>query len=137
MKTMHDKEVGEFRQYRKRKGNEVVAVRLNLDTSGFTYEKWGATQRCKAGDWIVYNNSDTYTVDGETFASTYKEVGPGLYLKITPVRAAKAGKAGSIRTKEGSTRYGKGDYIVYNEIEGQDGYAVSEKKFEKMYELIA
>ncbi len=125
----------EFRQYRRRKGNEVVAVRLDLDTAGFTYNKWGGTQRCKPGDWIVLNNGDTYTVDAETFASTYQEVSPGQFLKITPVWAMQSVEAGTIATKEGSTAYERGDYIVANDPEGQDRYAVSAEKFTKLYEL--
>ena len=58
---------------------------------------------------------------------------PGLYLKTTPVWAQKAESAGSIRTKEGSTSYEAGDYIVYNEPDGEDGYVVSKERVEKMY----
>jgi hypothetical protein len=124
----------EFQQYRRRKGNEVVAVRLDLDTAGFTYSKWGGTQRCKPGDWIVLNNGDTYTVDAETFESTYQEVSPGLFLKITPIWAKQSSEAGTIATKEGSTDYKQGDYIVSNDAEGRDQYAVSAEKFTKLYE---
>src|SRR5262249_14373697 len=41
----------------------VAAVRLDLDTNGFTYRKWGAEQCCKRGDWLVDNDGDVYTVD--------------------------------------------------------------------------
>ena len=56
----------------KRPDQKVHAVRLDLETDGFTYRKWGAEQRCKRGDWLVSNpddagNSDTYTVDADTF----------------------------------------------------------------------
>jgi hypothetical protein len=37
----------------------VIAVRLDLETDGFSYRKWGDTQRCKAGDFIVSNDGDT------------------------------------------------------------------------------
>ena len=126
----------ELRQYRKKKGNEVVAVKLDLDTDGFTYEKWGGTQSCKQGDWIVYNKGDTYTVDAATFANTYREVGPGLYLKTTPVWAKRADTAGSVRTKEGVTHYEQGDFIVYNDASGGDCYAVSGEKFAELYEAV-
>lgn len=133
---MSDTETDDLQQYRKRPGNEVIAVRLDLDTEGFTYRKWGGEQRCKAGDWIVHNDGDTYTVDAETFADTYRKVGPGLYLKTTPVWAIKADVAGSIRTKEGSTDYEAGDYVVYNDADGKDCYAVSKDKFERLYEAV-
>ena len=40
----------ELKQYRKRPGNEVLAVCLDLKTDGFTYSKWGGEQRYEAGD---------------------------------------------------------------------------------------
>jgi len=136
MTTKRGRGAGKLRQYRKKAGNEVAAVRVDLDTDGFTYEKWGGTQQCKAGDWIVFNKGDTYTVDADTFDDTYSEVRPGLYLKTTTIWATEASQAGSIRTKEGSTKYEKGDYIVYNDKDGQDGYAISKDKFDELYELL-
>jgi hypothetical protein len=129
-------EADELKQYWKKPGNDIVAVRLDLDTDGFSYRKWGGTQHCKAGDWIVLNRSDTYTVDAESFAKTYKKTGPGTFLKVTPVWAVKAKDNGSIWTKEGSSRYAKGDYIVYNDADRRDGYVVSARLFEDMYELV-
>jgi hypothetical protein len=122
------------RQYVKRQTEFVVAVQLDLDTTGFSYQKWGDTQNCKRGDWIVNNNGDTYTVDGESFARTYRLTGPGTYVKSAPVWAEAAPAAGSVRTKEGSTRYEAGDYLVSNEESGSDAYAVSKAEFERMYE---
>ena len=55
--------MSERHQYRKRPDRFVLAVRLDLDTPGFAYRKWDGEQRCKAGDWIVDNDGDVYTVD--------------------------------------------------------------------------
>jgi hypothetical protein len=121
------------RKYNKRSDEFVIAVRLDLDTEGFAYRKWSGTQTCKRGDWLVNNNGDTYTVDDVTFARTYRETGPGTYLKTTPVWAETAAVAGEIRTKEGATHYEAGDYLVYNEQDGGDAYAVSKNAFERMY----
>lgn len=123
-------------QYIKRASQFIVAVQFDLKTDGFTYEKWGSTQRCKPGDWLVNNNGDTYTVDRETFARTYKSSGPGTYTKLTTVWAEVAHEAGEVTTKEGATRYEPGDYIVYNEPHGGDAYAVSKAVFEQMYEMV-
>ncbi len=122
------------RPYRKKKASRVVAVQLDLETPGFTYEKWGSTQTCKPGDWLVDNDGDVYTVDAETFSRTYRAVSPGVYEKVTPVWAEMAQEAGRIATKEGVTHYQAGDYLVYNEPDGTDGYAVEAETFEKMYE---
>lgn len=124
------------RQYMKRASQFVVAVQLDLDTPGFTYKKWGDTQTCKRGDWLVNNNGDVYTVDRDTFSRTYKSTGPGTYVKRTSVWADVAAEAGAVRTKEGATHYEAGDYIVSNEEHGADSYAVSKADFERMYELV-
>lgn len=124
------------RQYVKRATQFVIAVQLDLDTSGFTYKKWGDTQTCKRGDWIVNNDGDTYTIDGESFTRTYRSEGAGRYVKTTPVWAEATSAAGSVPTKEGATHYEAGDYIVSNEEQGADSYAVSKADFERMYEPV-
>jgi len=122
------------RQFVKRAGNEVVAIQLTLDTSGFTYHKWGDSQTCKPGDWIVQYNGEVYSVDRETFAHTYREHSPGLYRKVSPVWAERMEAAGSVTTKEGVTHYPAGAYLVSNDAEGTDAYAVAAATFEAMYE---
>lgn len=122
------------RRYRKKTDRPVVAVQLDLDTTGFTYHKWGAQQHCKRGDWIVSNDGETYTVDGEVFSRTYRQVGPGLYVKVTPVWAEVASRDGSLPTLEGESRYRAGDYLVFNDEAGQDGWCMDAARFESMYE---
>jgi hypothetical protein len=91
-------------------------------------------QRCKPGYWVVGNKDDVYTVDRETFERTYRQVGPGAWLKTTPVWAELAKEPGVVPTKEGETHYEAGTYLVFNEENGGDGYAVTPEKFEEMYE---
>ena len=126
--------MSERQKYVKRPDQTVHAVRLALDTDGFTYRKWGGQQRCKAGDWIVNSDGDTYTVDADTFARTYRHVKDGAYLKVTPVWAEQATADGAVPTKEGATEYQRGDYLVSNQEDGGDSYAVAKAKFEQMYE---
>jgi hypothetical protein len=123
------------RRYRKRADRHVVAVRLDLDTAGFTYRKWGGEQRCKRGDWLVDNQGDVYTVDGEVFARTYRGVSAGVYVKTTPVWAEVTTEPGSVATKEGRSHYQAGDYLVYNAEDGTDAYCVGRATFESLYEL--
>lgn len=127
--------MGERRRFRRRPGQPVVAVQLKLDIDGFTYSKWGAEQRCKAGDWLVDNSGEVYTVDADSFARTYTAEGLGTYVKTGKVWAEQAAEAGRVSTKEGSTGYEAGDWLVSNEEDGSDAYAVSAKKFEESYEL--
>lgn len=123
------------RRYRKKADQFVVAIRLDLDTAGFIYRKWGADQRCKKGDWLVENDGDIYTIDADVFANTYRRTAPGHYVKTTPVWAEVAETSGFVTTKEGKSQYQAGDYLVYNNEDGSDAYCMRTKKFEAMYEL--
>ncbi len=125
-----------LRKYKKKPDSFVTAVQLRLDTDGFAYEKWGGTQRCKRGDWLVDNDGDVYTVDEETFARTYERVSPGVFVKTAEVWAEVAEEPGSIDTLEGVTHYSAGDYLVYNRAGRKDGYAVEADEFEAMYEPV-
>jgi len=127
--------MGNRRRYRKKHDQFVIAVKLDLEMDGFTYRKWGADQRCKQGDWIVENDGDVYSVDRDVFKKTYRRLTPGTYLKITPIWAEKTEQAGSVVTKEGTSHYRVGDYLVSNNEDGTDVYCISAGKFETMYEL--
>ena len=122
------------RRFRKRPTSFVTAVRLDLDTDGFIYRKWGGDQFCKPGDWLVDNDGDVYTVDASTFDRTYEMQSPGVYVKTTTVWAEVADSGGVVSTLEGTTEYEAGDYLVANEEDGSDAYAMSASKFEEMYQ---
>jgi len=124
-----------WRRYVRRSDRPVAAVRLALDTDGFVYRKWGGEQRAKPGDWIVDNNGDVHTVDADVFARTYRQTATGAYMKITPVWAQRVTHAGSVKTKEGSTQYRPGDYLVSNNRDGSDEYAMTSEKFEDLYTI--
>jgi hypothetical protein len=121
------------RRYLRRPDRPVVAVQLALDTEGLVYRKWGSEQRAKRGDWVVDNDGDVYTVDADVFARTYAQVGPGTYVKTTPVWAERASGAGTVRTKEGTTDYQAGDYLVSNTRDGSDQYAIRAATFAALY----
>lgn len=124
-----------MQQYRRKQRTSIAAIRLEVDTDGFTYRKWGGIQHCKRGDWIVSNQGDVYTIDAETFERTYRMVSLGVYEKIVPVWAEVASCSGTIRTKEGSTAYDAGDYLVFNDPDRKDGYAMKPSTFRDLYEL--
>jgi hypothetical protein len=110
-----------------------VAVRIAPDSDGLLYRKWRDDQRAKSGDWVVDNDGDIYTVDAEVFAHTYRRVGSDTYVKVTPVWAARAETDGTVSTKEGASHYQTGDYIVSNDSDGADEYAMSAEKFDSLY----
>lgn len=125
--------MSDLKKYRKKNSQYVVAVKVDLDLIKFAYRKWGHNQAAKKGDWLVDNDGDVYTVDGKVFARTYKQLRPGIYIKTTPVWARVATESGSVKTKEGESRYKRGDYLVYNNENGSDGYCISPGKFKEMY----
>jgi hypothetical protein len=122
------------KRFRRKAEQVVTAVRLQLDFDALTYRKWGDTQIARAGDWLVDNGGDVYTVEAESFARTYTEVGPGRFIKTAPVWAEQARRGGTVRTKEGRTHYAAGDWLVSNTKEGSDAYAISAETFERLYE---
>ena len=126
----------EKKQYRKKERQEITAVQINLETDGMRYHKWGSDQQCQSGDWLVDNNGDCYTISNESFAATYEPTAPGRYVKSAPVWAVQVSCDGKVKTNEGYTEYVAGDYLVSNDIDAVDTYAVSKNKFEDMYELI-
>jgi hypothetical protein len=123
------------RKYKRKPTAFVTAVQLDLDTEGFAYNKWGGRQVCTRGDWLVDNNGDKYTVSEEAFARTYKFVSPGVFTKSAPVWAEVAESPGKVKTSEGETAYVAGDYLVSNNQDGSDGYAVTPQKFRELYDL--
>lgn len=122
-----------LRRYRKRPDQAVTAIPLDLDTEGLRYRKWGADQLGQAGDWLVDNQGDVYTVAADVFARTYQRVSAGRYVKTTPVWARLADTAGTIGTREGESHYQAGDYLVYNQADGSDGYCMDAERFHAMY----
>lgn len=122
--------------YKKRPQYFVTAVQLDLDFKGFSFRKWGNEQKCSAGDWLVNNGGDIYTVEKEYFQQHYQEISPGKFEKLGPVWAEAATESGNIDTIEGKTAYQTGDYLVYDRPEGGDAYAIKKQKFEQFYELV-
>lgn len=129
--------MNELREYRRRPGTTVTAVKLDLDTEGFTYRKWGGLQRCRAGDWIVEGGrGGVHTVAGHVFERTYRRVRQGVYEKVGAVWAERASEAGAIKTLEGETRYEAGYWLVYNDPDREDGWAMSDETFQSTYEPV-
>lgn len=124
------------KQYRKRPDLPVIAVNLDLDIEEMHYRKWGHQQTAKRGDWLVDNDGDIYTVENQYFQDNYRKIKPGQYEKVGEIWAEEAEEPGSIPTKEGSTNYNAGDYLVFSSAQGGTGYAISRARFKRMYEPV-
>lgn len=121
-------------RFRRRPDQAVTAIQMNLGFDSLNYRKWDDDQQARPGDWLVDNDGDVYTVAADSFALTYRQIGPGRWLKSAPVWAEQAQSDGSVPTKEGRTHYKAGDWVVSNQPDGSDAYAISAARFQKMYE---
>jgi len=123
-----------LRRYRKRPDQAITAIQLALETDGLRYHKWGAEQLGKAGDWLVDNGGDIYTVAADVFARTYRQISPGRFVKFTPVWARQAAQPGALKTREGESHFAAGDYLVFNQPDETDGYCMPAEQFHALYE---
>lgn len=127
--------------YNRKKTPPVTAIQLAFSvpagtTHLFKYDKWGDTQQCKPYDWLVRTHSgEVYTIDEKSFLNTYTPISDVHYEKTVGVYAYLATEDGSINTKEGVTHYKAGDWVTFNDKELTDGYAISDEKFRKLYEV--
>jgi hypothetical protein len=126
--------------YKRKDNTPIVAVQMAaIMFAEFVYYLWGGVQRAKPGDWLVFNPSveqdPTYTIDQKSFEATYAPVeGVVGHYRKRGVWARQATEDGEIATKEGGTQYKAGFWLVFNNANGTDGYAMSPENFEKLYE---
>lgn len=123
-----------LKRYRRREKTTVTAVQIDLETEGFNYRKWGGVQIARAGDWLVNNNGNVYTIDREAFEQTYTATGPGVYEKIGPVWAREAQADGQVKSTSGFSGYSAGDMIVFRDTDELDGWAMNAEEFNRLYE---
>ena len=122
------------KKYKKRPKYHVTAVQFDLQSEGFNYQKWGSSQYCKPGDWLINNDDDIYTVDKDYFKEHYRKVSAGVFEKVGEIWAEPTESDGSIETIEGETNFRAGDYLVFDRRHGGIGYAISKARFERWYE---
>lgn len=116
-----------------KKAIPITAVQLKFSKAELAYEKWGGPQHAKEGDWLVDNQGEVYTIEAESFEKTYEAIGEGRFIKFAPIWAEQATSANSIVTKEGESFYSAGDYIIYNNEDGTDGYCITADLFKELY----
>lgn len=122
------------KRYQRRPEQAVTAIQMTMDFEGLRYTKWGDSQKAQRNDWLVDNGHDVYTVAADSFSATYRALSPGRWLKTAPVWAERAAQAGSVATLEGRTHHEAGDWLVSNNEDGSDAYAISAAQFDRLYE---
>lgn len=116
-----------------RKAIPVTAVQIDFDKVKFTYHKWGAEQKATTGDWIVSTHGDVVTVPREIFARSYKTIGHGQYLQTGNVWVRQTIEPGVLKTNSGQINYQAGDYLVFNDPEGNQGIVMKANTFTEFY----
>ncbi|MDA7425302.1 hypothetical protein [Thalassococcus lentus] len=127
--------MGKLTRYTRREQTNVTAIKIDMETDGFTYRKWGGEQIVRPGDWLVDNNGDVYTVDGEAFEATYAKVSQGIYTKTAHVWAREAESDGQVQSTSGFTQYHAGDMVVFRDEREIDGWAMSKADFAALYQV--
>ncbi|RLB39096.1 MAG: hypothetical protein DRH30_10435 [Deltaproteobacteria bacterium] len=97
------------------------------------YRKWGGDQVAKPGDWLVFSNDSTYTIDADEFEKTYERVSDGVYQKSSLTYARELVGNGSWPTLEGDSDYSEGDYLCASNPKMNDAYPVDRGVFLDTY----
>ena len=116
---------------RRYRGTAVVrAVRLTAPRVWRTGR--GSELSAAAGDWLVSDGAEEWTVAAEVFARSYRALPDGRYVKDADVWAVRADRAGEVSTLEGPVRNEAGDWV----LRGVDGelWTVTDAYFRSHYE---
>ena len=111
----------------------VVAIQIDFDNVTLTYHKWGNDQKAVSGDWLVNTYGDVLTVNREIFARSYQAIGHGQFLQTGHVWGKQAVEPGTLQTKNGKINYQAGDYLVFNDPEGNHGIVMKANVFPEFY----
>ena len=85
-----------------------------------------------AGDWLVTDGTEEWTVAPGVFARSYRPLPDGRFVKVAPVRAARLDRTAEVPTLEGVARAEAGDWVLC----GVDGelWTVTDTFFRAHYE---
>lgn len=108
----------------------VKAEQLRADRAWET--RRGGRLVGRAGDWLVSEDGDHWTVTAEVFAQTYKPTDVhGHYRKTARVRAVRMARRFLVETLEGPVPGEANDWLVQNP--GGDAWPIDAKTFERRY----
>lgn len=92
----------------------------------------GSALSAAAGDWLVTDGAEEWTVAPDIFRRTYRRLADGRFVKQEPVRAARLDRSAEVPTLEGVARAEAGDWVLC----GVDGelWTVTDTFFRAHYE---
>lgn len=91
-------------------GAEVRASRLTVRRTWRTAR--GDAMRARAGDWLVEQGSEEWTVAAAVFEERYEEVRPGVFRSRQAIRAVRVEEPLEIETLEGWVHAASGDLLA-------------------------
>ena len=109
----------------------VDAVRLTEDSEWATAN--GDPLSASAGDWMLSDGGDHWSVAPDVFAASYEPVGDGRYAKTATVTAIQLTAPFAVDTLEGVATGAAGDWLVRNPT--GECWPVPAETFSKRYEL--
>lgn len=92
----------------------------------------GSELSAAAGDWLVTDGAEEWTVVPDVFARSYRRLPDGRFAKDAPVAAVRLERATEVSTLEGVARAEPGDWL----LSGVDGevWTVTDAYFRSHYE---
>lgn len=95
-----------------RRVGTVLSYQLDTDHEWTT--SGGDVLVGRAGDWLVSNDSDMWTVAADVFERTYEQLPNGRWRKTALITAVRATERTTIQTLEGPAVAEVGDWIATN-----------------------
>lgn len=91
----------------------------------------GSALSARAGDWLITDGVQEWTVEADIFARTYRRLPDGRFAKDAPVDAVRTDRPLDVPTLEGVARAEAGDWV----LRGVDGelWPVSDAYFRSTY----
>jgi hypothetical protein len=108
----------------------VTAQRLPDDYEWTTPN--GDALSAVAGDWLLSDGADQWSVADDVFAKSYRPIGDGRYEKTATVIAVRLDEPFAVQTLEGVATGAAGDWLVRNPT--GESWPIPAATFAKRYE---
>lgn len=110
----------------------MVRARRLTEELGWTTAN-GDRLHAVAGDWLLSDGSDEWTVTNDVFTASYRALGDGSYQKTATVTAVQLDEPFAVDTLEGVATGAAGDWLVRNPT--GESWPIPAATFAKRYRL--
>lgn len=110
----------------------IVTVQARqLDAPQEWTSRSGSLLRGQAGDWVLLDDSDEWTITDSAFVATYRQRADGSWEKPSTVRAIRIDGPVDVETPEGISHGGQGDWLVTGR--GAGAWPITARAFARRY----